>query len=150
LRRGSALRRGCARSCAARPQPVAVLNVGGVANVTYIDGDALIACDTGPGNALVDDFLRLRIDRLLDTDGRLAQAGVADQAAVVRRLVDRRARGAGHRLSRSAQLARRADQPADHDGRRVRSRVEFWQGRKGSRHCEERTRCGNPQPFLQD
>ena len=39
--------------------PIAVLNVGGVANVTYVDGDALIACDTGPGNALLDDFLRL-------------------------------------------------------------------------------------------
>ena len=42
----------------AREPPVAVLNLGGVANVTYIDGDALIACDTGPGNALLDDFLR--------------------------------------------------------------------------------------------
>ena len=35
----------------ALPPPVAVLNIGGVANVTYIDGDDLIACDTGPGNA---------------------------------------------------------------------------------------------------
>ena len=52
--------------------PVAVLNVGGVANVTYIDGDDLIACDTGPGNALLDDFVRLRTDQLLDTDGRMA------------------------------------------------------------------------------
>ena len=40
--------------------PVAVLNIGGVANVTFIDGEDLIACDTGPGNALLDDFLRLR------------------------------------------------------------------------------------------
>jgi anhydro-N-acetylmuramic acid kinase len=64
--------------------PVAVLNVGGVANVTYIDGDDLIACDTGPGNALLDDFVRLRTDRLLDTDGRLAQAGVVDEAAIAR------------------------------------------------------------------
>src|SRR5205807_7239227 len=43
-----------------RPHPVAVLNVGGVANVTYIDGDDLVAFDVGPGNALVDDFARLR------------------------------------------------------------------------------------------
>jgi anhydro-N-acetylmuramic acid kinase len=64
--------------------PVAVLNVGGVANVTYIDGDDLIACDTGPGNALLDDFVRLRTDRLLDTDGRLAQAGTVDEAAIAR------------------------------------------------------------------
>jgi anhydro-N-acetylmuramic acid kinase len=65
-----------------REQPVAVLNVGGVANVTYIDGDDLIACDTGPGNALLDDFLRLRTDRLLDTDGQTAQAGAIDEAAI--------------------------------------------------------------------
>src|SRR6201991_449340 len=41
-----------------RDGPVVVLNIGGVANVTYIDGDTLIAGDTGPGNALLDDFMR--------------------------------------------------------------------------------------------
>jgi hypothetical protein len=70
--------RALVRRLAAEP-PVAVLNVGGVANVTYIDRDALITCDTGPSNALVDDFLRLRTDRLLDTDGRMAQAGAIDK-----------------------------------------------------------------------
>jgi anhydro-N-acetylmuramic acid kinase len=64
--------------------PVAVLNVGGVANVTFVDGDDLIACDTGPGNALLDDFLRLRTGRLLDTDGQAAQAGVVDEDAIAR------------------------------------------------------------------
>lgn len=57
------------------PSPVAVLNVGGVANVTYIDGEQLIACDTGPGNALLDDFLRLHTGAPLDTDGRAAHLG---------------------------------------------------------------------------
>jgi anhydro-N-acetylmuramic acid kinase len=65
-----------------RQSSIAVLNLGGVANVTYIDGDALIACDTGPGNALLDDFLRLRTGQLLDTDGRKAAAGKVDQATV--------------------------------------------------------------------
>jgi anhydro-N-acetylmuramic acid kinase len=37
-------------------KPVAMLNIGGVSNVTFIgDGDVLIAFDTGPGNALIDD-----------------------------------------------------------------------------------------------
>jgi anhydro-N-acetylmuramic acid kinase len=68
-----------------RPHPIAVLNVGGVANVTYIDGDTdLIACDTGPGNALIDDFLRLRIGTPQDSDGRAAAAGRVDEAAVGR------------------------------------------------------------------
>ena len=65
-----------------REPPIAVLNIGGVANVTYIDGDELIACDTGPGNALLDDFLRLRTGRPLDIDGRKAAAGMVDEAAI--------------------------------------------------------------------
>jgi anhydro-N-acetylmuramic acid kinase len=69
-----------------REPPVAVLNLGGVANVTFIDGETLIACDTGPGNALLDDFLRLRTGRPLDTDGRKAAAGAVDEATVARLL----------------------------------------------------------------
>jgi anhydro-N-acetylmuramic acid kinase len=64
--------------------PVAVLNVGGVSNITYIDGETLIACDTGPGNALLDDFLRVRTGALLDTDGHMATAGKVDEDAVAR------------------------------------------------------------------
>ena len=69
-----------------RTPPVAVLNLGGVANITYVDGDELIACDTGPGNALLDDFLRLRIGVPLDADGRKAAAGKADEATIARLL----------------------------------------------------------------
>jgi anhydro-N-acetylmuramic acid kinase len=66
--------------------PVAVLNVGGVANVTYTDGDQLIACDTGPGNALLDDFLRLQTGQPLDVDGRHAAAGRVNADMVARLL----------------------------------------------------------------
>jgi anhydro-N-acetylmuramic acid kinase len=66
--------------------PVAVLNLGGVANVTYIDGEELIACDTGPGNALLDDFLRLRTGEPLDTDGRAAASGSIDEKMIERLL----------------------------------------------------------------
>lgn len=68
------------------PAPVVVLNIGGVANATYIDGDTLIACDTGPGNALLDDFLRLRTGQPLDIDGRNAAAGRVDEAMIARML----------------------------------------------------------------
>ena len=65
--------------------PVAVLNIGGVANLTFIDGKAdLIAFDTGPGNALIDDFLRLRTGQMQDDEGRIAAAGRVDEAAVAR------------------------------------------------------------------
>ena len=50
--------RALARDARRSQPPVAVLNIGGVANVTFIDGDDPIACDTGPGNALIDDFVR--------------------------------------------------------------------------------------------
>jgi len=69
-----------------RDPPIAVLNLGGVANLTYVDGDELIACDTGPGNALLDDFLRLRTGDPLDTDGRKAAAGTVDSLTVERLL----------------------------------------------------------------
>ena len=55
-----------------RPHPIAVLNIGGVANVTFVDGGDPIACDTGPGNALIDDFMRARTGAPLDRDGDAA------------------------------------------------------------------------------
>ena len=68
-----------------QPGPIAVLNIGGVANLTYVDGEAeLIACDIGPGNALIDDFLRLRTGSPHDSDGRAAAAGQVDEGLVER------------------------------------------------------------------
>jgi anhydro-N-acetylmuramic acid kinase len=65
-----------------RPRPVAVLNIGGVANVSYVDGDDLIACDTGPGNALVDDFMMAKSGAPYDRDGAAAARGRIDEAWV--------------------------------------------------------------------
>jgi anhydro-N-acetylmuramic acid kinase len=67
-----------------RPRPIAVLNIGGVANVTYCDDGDLIACDTGPGNALLDDFVRARTGRAFDTGGVKAARGRVDEAFVER------------------------------------------------------------------
>jgi anhydro-N-acetylmuramic acid kinase len=68
-----------------RTHPVAVLNLGGVANLTFIDGEeSLLAFDTGPGNALIDDFLQQRSGQLHDDGGRTAAAGQVDEAAVAR------------------------------------------------------------------
>jgi anhydro-N-acetylmuramic acid kinase len=71
----------------AREGPLVVLNIGGVANITYIDGDdTLIACDTGPGNALLDDFVFRMTGQRFDCEGRMAAQGHADEAWVVRGL----------------------------------------------------------------
>jgi anhydro-N-acetylmuramic acid kinase len=69
-----------------RAGPVAVLNIGGVANVTYIDNDTLIACDTGPGNALLDDFMLRTIGKAVDRDGRHAARGRVDENWIARAL----------------------------------------------------------------
>jgi len=67
-----------------RPHPVAVLNIGGVANVTFCNGDDPVACDTGPGNALIDDFMRVRAGAPLDHNGDQAANGRVDEAWIAR------------------------------------------------------------------
>jgi anhydro-N-acetylmuramic acid kinase len=69
-----------------REGPMVVLNIGGVSNITYIDGDILIACDTGPGNALLDDFMNRVTGQRFDTDGRMGAQGRADQAWIAQAL----------------------------------------------------------------
>ncbi len=61
-------------------QPVMVLNWGGVGNVTYIDGEMVIAFDTGPASALIDDWVRRRCGVAFDDGGRIAAAGRVDPA----------------------------------------------------------------------
>ena len=57
-------------------KPVAFLNIGGVANLTWIGRDGrLLAFDTGPGNALIDDWALTHTGRPVDEGGRLAAAG---------------------------------------------------------------------------
>jgi len=66
-----------------RPGPLAVLNIGGVANVTYVEsGKDPVACDTGPGNALIDDFMRVHTGKPLDRDGDQAAKGQPDETFV--------------------------------------------------------------------
>lgn len=70
-----------------REHPIVVLNLGGVANITFIDGENdPIACDTGPANALLDDFIRSRSGAAHDVDGQAAARGRVDADAVERLL----------------------------------------------------------------
>ncbi|MGC8524558.1 MAG: anhydro-N-acetylmuramic acid kinase [Acidibrevibacterium sp.] len=69
------------------PRPLAILNIGGVANVTWIGaGDTLLACDTGPGNGPLDDWLTRHTGAPFDADGALAHAGQPDEAVLTRLL----------------------------------------------------------------
>ncbi len=57
-------------------KPVIVLNIGGVANVTWIgDNGELIAFDTGTGNAMIDDWALRHTGVNIDLDGMLAVKG---------------------------------------------------------------------------
>ena len=58
----------------------AVLNLGGVGNITWWDGDnAVVAFDTGPANAPINDFMKKRGLGEMDRDGALAAKGKVDE-----------------------------------------------------------------------
>ena len=77
----------CARHIGAE-QPLAILNLGGVGNITWIDPrqsapeshGALLAFDTGPANAPLNDLMQARTGRPIDPQGETAQAGRVDEA----------------------------------------------------------------------
>ena len=63
--------------------PVAVLNLGGVANVTLVFPDGTLqACDTGPANGMIDLWVQARTRARCDEDGALARAGRVDEAVL--------------------------------------------------------------------
>jgi anhydro-N-acetylmuramic acid kinase len=63
--------------------PSLFVNIGGVANMTYVGADAdPIACDAGPGNALIDDLMFAQTGRAMDEDGACALAGKVDATAL--------------------------------------------------------------------
>lgn len=59
-------------------KPLAILNLGGVANVTMLNDDELLAFDTGPASALMDDMMRKYRGLDFDQDGAYANAGTVD------------------------------------------------------------------------
>lgn len=66
------------------PKPLAVLNLGGVGNVTFLGkGGAILAFDTGPGNALLDDWTLRHTGKPCDEDGKLAFAGEVEAFTLV-------------------------------------------------------------------
>lgn len=67
-------------------KPVAVLNLGGVANVTWLGegSDDILAFDCGPANALLDDFIRARTEAEYDDDGKIAMRGHINKEILAR------------------------------------------------------------------
>lgn len=79
----------CARYINAT-KPLAFLNLGGVGNITWIDPritepetqGALLAFDTGPANAPINDMVQARCDVPFDKDGAIAASGRVEQGAL--------------------------------------------------------------------
>lgn len=69
-----------------RRHPVGVLNLGGVANITFVPADAkeldMVAFDCGPGNGLVDEWVEKRVGEPMDRDGAFATAGTIHDETV--------------------------------------------------------------------
>lgn len=79
----------CARY-AGMTSPVAFLNLGGVGNLTWVDAGverpetagALLAFDTGPANAPLNDLMQVRLGQPYDAGGKLAATGTVEQGAL--------------------------------------------------------------------
>jgi len=71
-----------------QPMPISVVNIGGVANVTYIDGEELLAFDTGPGNAWMDEWVVKHCQQPYDDDGKIAGGQTINHDDVVEFLQD--------------------------------------------------------------
>ena len=122
-----------AGAIAGREGPIVVVNIGGVANITYIDGaDTLIACDTGPGNALLDDFMFRAMGQ------RIRLRGPHGGAGPCRRGLDRA--GAGTR--RSSRCRRRNRSTAT-----ILPRLKLARHVAGRRCCDpDRVHGGGDRP----
>ena len=60
--------------------PISILNIGGIANITEIDKDFKISSrDIGPGNCLIDKWIRKNSDKFFDENGTLADKGKTDK-----------------------------------------------------------------------
>jgi len=83
----------CAKYCDVT-EPIAVLNLGGVGNITYVDPSyddpaapgAVLAFDTGPANAPINDIMMARFGLPFDENGRVASQGLANLDIVRRAL----------------------------------------------------------------
>ncbi|HTZ67989.1 MAG TPA: anhydro-N-acetylmuramic acid kinase [Roseiarcus sp.] len=70
-------------------RPLMILNWGGVGNVTYLGPEEeIVAFDTGPANALIDDFLMVRRGLAFDENGALGGSGRVDPAALATLMSD--------------------------------------------------------------
>ncbi len=60
--------------------PIIILNIGGIANTTFVNENyEIISMDIGPGNCLVDKWIRANSDKNFDNNGDIAKSGKIDK-----------------------------------------------------------------------
>ena len=65
--------------------PIGFINIGGITNLTKIISissnfeDNITACDIGPGNCLIDDWVRKNSNKRFDENGNISKTGKIDQ-----------------------------------------------------------------------
>ena len=62
--------------------PIAIVNIGGISNITYLNGENIEAFDCGPGNCIIDDLCREYYDVGYDDRGKIASSGKIDHDLV--------------------------------------------------------------------
>ncbi len=74
---------------AALPKPLLIVNIGGVANITWLGaGGEIIALDSGPGNGPLDDLAQRHLGAAFDENGAFAASGTVDEARLRTLLAD--------------------------------------------------------------
>ena len=69
--------------------PSAFINIGGISNITYIDKyNKVVSFDTGPGNYLIDEWVRIKAKKEFDRDGLIAKSGQIDEEILKKYLSD--------------------------------------------------------------
>lgn len=76
------------RKIGAGPE-TAILNLGGVANITWCDGDEIVAFDTGPANGPINDWIMRHDKGDMDIDGQIARSGRVDETGLEKLLEHR-------------------------------------------------------------
>ena len=64
--------------------PVSIINIGGISNITNLNEkstteDDIVAFDLGPGNCLIDDWVRKNSKKNFDENGLIGKSGKIDQ-----------------------------------------------------------------------
>ena len=70
-------------------KPLLIVNLGGVSNITWLGADGtILACDTGPGNGPLDDWIFAHTNQAFDRDGEIALSGIVQEDRLAMLLAD--------------------------------------------------------------